>query len=147
MDMAISQAMWAHGHSIQAEDPALTVGRVGWAGQIKHPSSQGWYHISIPTAVIVTDIRLRLDAALIFFSTGTQGVIRNVHIYDGHTKIATNDNVAVAGVNQLRRFPVRDAAGNQPLVNFGIGISMFVTLGADPQQAWVEISAAGADLV
>lgn len=145
--MAISQAMWTHGHSIQPEDPTLTVGRVGWAGQIKHPSSQGWYHVSIPTAVIVTDIRLRVDAVLIFFSTGAQGIIQSVHVYDGRTKIATNDNVAVAGVNQLRRFPVRDSAGDRPSVNFGIGISMFVTLGADPQQAWVEISGAGADLV
>jgi hypothetical protein len=55
--------------------------------------------------------------------------------------------VAASGVNQLSRFPVRDAAGQPPLVNFGIGISMFVTIGANPQQAWVEISAAGADLV
>jgi hypothetical protein len=145
--MAISQAMWSHGHSIQPEDPTLTVGRVGWAGQIRHPGSRGWYHISIPTSVIITDIRLRVDAALIFFSTGTQGVIQNVHVYDGPTKIASNDNVAVSGVSQLKRFPVRDSAGNRPPVNFGIGISMFVTLGADPQQAWVEISAAGADLV
>jgi Family of unknown function (DUF6623) len=95
--MAISQAMWAHGHSIQPEDPTLTVSRVGWAGQIKHPNSQGWYHISVPTAVIITDIRMRVDAALILFSTGTQGVIRNVHVYDGRTKIAGNDNVAVSG--------------------------------------------------
>lgn len=147
MGMAISQAMWAHGHSIQPEDPALAVGRVGWAGQIKHLNSQGWYHVSIPTAVIVTDIRLRVDAALILFSTGTQGVIQSVHVYDGRTKIASNDNVAVSGVNQLERFPVRDPAGNRPSVGFGIGLSMFVTLGADPSQAWVEISAVGVDLV
>ena len=139
--------MWTHGNSIQPEDPALTVGRVGWAGQIKHLNSGGWYHISIPTSVIVTDIRLRVDAVLIFFSTGTQGVIQSVHVYDGRTKIAGNDNVAISGTNQLRRFPVRDLTGTPPSVNFGIGISMFVTLGADPQQAWVEISAAGADLV
>jgi hypothetical protein len=120
---------------------------VGWAGQIRHPNSQGWYHISIPTTVIVTDIRLRVDAVLILFSTGAQGVIQNVHVYDGRTKIATNDNVAASGLNQLRRFLVRDPAGNRPPVGFGIGLSMFVTVGADPQQAWVEISAAGVDLV
>jgi hypothetical protein len=145
--MAISQAMWTHGHSIQPEDPALAVGRVGWAGQMKHLNSGGWYHISIPTSVIVTDIRLRVDAVLISFSSGTQGVIQRVHVYDGRTKIASNDNVAVSGVNQLTRLPVRDAASDPPLVNFGIGISMFVTIGANPQQAWVEIFAAGADLV
>ena len=113
MDMAISQAMWAHGHSIQPEDPTLTVGRVGWAGQIKHPNSQGWYHISIPTAVIITDIRMRVDAALILFSTGTQGVIQNVHVYDGRTKIASNDNVAVSGVNQLEQVS-STGPGGQP---------------------------------
>ena len=46
-----------------------------------------------------------------------------------------------------RSAPVRDPAGNRPLVGFGIGLSMFVKLGANPQQAWVEISAAGVDLM
>jgi uncharacterized protein DUF6623 len=145
--MAISQALWIHGHGIQPEDPTLTVGRVGWAGQIKHPGSQGWYHLGVPTSVIITDIRLRVDAAIISFATGGQGVIQNVHVYDGPVKIAGFDNLGLSGPNQLKRLLVRDAAGNQPSLNLGIGISMFVTLGADPQQAWVEVSAAGVDLV
>jgi hypothetical protein len=145
--MAISQALWTHGHSIQPEDPALTVGRVGWAGQLKHPNSQGWYHIAVPTSVIITDIRLRVDAAIISFATGGQGVIQTVHVYDGPVKIADFENLGLSGPLQLKRLQVRDPAGNQPLVKLGIGISMFVTLGTDPQQAWVEVSAAGVDLM
>jgi hypothetical protein len=41
MGMAISQAMWAHGHSIQAEDPALAVGRAGWAWAGQAPELAG----------------------------------------------------------------------------------------------------------
>ena len=39
MGMAVSQAMW--GHSIQAEDPALAVGRAGWAWAGQAPELAG----------------------------------------------------------------------------------------------------------
>jgi Family of unknown function (DUF6623) len=85
--MAISQAMWTHGHSIQAEDPAATVGRIGWAGQIRRA---GWYHLAIPTPVIVTDIRLRIDSAMLQFTSGTEGSVQNVHVWDGGNRIANS---------------------------------------------------------
>jgi hypothetical protein len=143
LNMAISQAMWIHGHNIQPEDPALTVGRVGWAGQIKHPGSQGWYHLAIPTSVIVTDIRLRIDSAIIQFSTGSQGFVRNVHIYDGGTRIANYDNLNLSGADRFDRFPV----AGQPQVSFGIGISVLMALGTDPANAWIEIHSGGVDFV
>src|SRR3954470_11297996 len=89
--MAISQAVWMHGHGLQSENPTFAVGRVGWGGQIKQLGSQGWYHLAIPTPVIVTDIRLRLDAAVIQFSGGSQGLIHGVHVYDGNNQICRRD--------------------------------------------------------
>jgi len=141
--VAISQAMWAHGHGIQSENPAFALARVGWGGQIKQLGSQGWYHLAIPTPVIVTDIRLRLDAALIQFSGGSQGVIRNVHVYDGKKRVANQDNLALQGVDQLFKIGIPDT----PLVLWGVGISMLISLGTDPANAWLEIHAGGADFV
>jgi len=141
--MAISQAMWCHGHSIQPENPALSVGRVGWAGQIKHPGSQGWYHLAVPTSVIITDIRQRIAAAMIQFSAGSQGHIGNVHVYDGPNRIANEDNLNLSGLDQFHRL----AFPNPPAIVWGIGISIFAALGADPANAWIEIHAGGADLV
>ena len=89
--------MWVHGHSIQPENPALTVGRIGWAGQIRTLDSAGWYHIAIPTTVIVTDIRQRIDSAMVQFGTGTQGFLRNFHVYDGQNRIANYDNLNITG--------------------------------------------------
>src|SRR3954453_23146807 len=120
--MAISQAMWSHGHSVQPENPAPTVGRVGWAGQIKHPASQGWYHLAIPTPVIVTDIRLRIDSAMIQFSAGNQGIVRSVHVYDGPTRIAHQDNLNVTGTDVFYKVPLQ----GRPLILWGIGISMLI---------------------
>jgi hypothetical protein len=141
--MAISQAMWTHGHSLVSENPAFAVGRVGWGGQIKQLGSQGWYHLAIPTPVIVTDIRLRLDSAVIQFSGGGQGVIHNVHVYDGKNRIANRDNLTLHGTDQVFRIPV---PGRPPL-QWGVGISMFISLGTDPANAWLEIHSGGADFV
>jgi len=141
--MAISQAMWCHGHSIQPEDPGLTVGRIGWAGQIRHPGSQGWYHLAVPTPVIVTDIRLRIDSALIQFSSGSQGHIQAIHVYDGGNRIAHEDNVSLSGTDQLHKLEVT----GRPQIFWAVGISIFMTLGADPANAWIDIHAGGADFV
>jgi|1186.fasta_scaffold197630_1 hypothetical protein len=141
--MAISQAMWIHGHGLQSENPTFAVGRVGWGGQIKQLGSQGWYHLAIPTPVIVTDIRLRLDAAVIQFSGGSQGLIQGVHVYDGNNQIARQDNLTLHGVDQIFRI----ALPNLPPVQWGVGISMLIALGADPANAWLEIHSCGADFV
>lgn len=140
--MSISQAMWVHGHSIQPENPALTVGRIGWAGQIRTLDSAGWYHIAIPTTVIVTDIRQRIDSAMVQFGTGTQGFLRNFHVYDGRNRIANFDNLNITGADLFERFTLP-----RPFVGLGIGISMNLALGHDPQQAWIDIHAAGVDFV
>jgi Family of unknown function (DUF6623) len=141
--MAISQAMWVHGHSLQSENPALSVGRIGWGGQIRGPGGQGWFHLAIPTPVIVTDIRQRIDAAMLLFSSGSQGSIRNVHVWDGNTRIAAFDNLNLTG-NQVfdrRTLPAR------PSVSWGIGISFFAVLGTDPANAWVDVHSGGVDFV
>jgi hypothetical protein len=139
--MAISQAMWVHGHALQPENPALTVGRMGGAGQLRRAGS-GWFHIAVPTPVIVTDIRLRAAAAIVFFSSGNQGAIHNLHVWDGNTRISANDNLNLSGANQFSRFNLPN-----PAVNFGIGISIFATLGTDAASAWIDIYSAGVDFV
>jgi hypothetical protein len=141
--MAISQAMWTHGHSLQNEDPSLTVGRIGWAGQIRHPGTQGWYHLAIPTPVIVTDIRLRIDAAMVFFSSGSQGSIHSFHVWDGNTRLANFDNLNLTGTAQFSRFTV----AGQPAVKWGIGISILAVLGTDPANAWIDIHSGGVDFI
>ena len=141
--MAITQAMWVHGHSMRNEDPALNVVPIGWAGQLRHLNSQGWYHIAIPTTVIVTDIRQNIDSAMVQFDAGPQASLRNFHIYDGYNRIANYDGLNLTGVGQFPRFPVP----GRPLVFWGIGISMNFALGADPTQAWVDVHSAGVDFV
>jgi hypothetical protein len=140
--MAISQAMWVHGHALQPENPALTVGRVGGAGQLRRTGTSGWFHLAVPTPVIVTDIRLRAAAAMVFFSSGNQGIIHNLHVWDGNTRISANDNLNLSGTNQFSRFGLPT-----PAVNYGIGISIFASLGTDPANAWIDIHSAGVDFV
>ena len=147
LTMAISQAMWVHGHSLQAEDPTLSVGRIGWAAQLRHLNSQGWYHLAIPTSVIITDIRARIDAAMIQFSSGNQGTIQQFHVYDGDNRIATNTGLNLTGTEQFARFTIPLVNNARPAVQWGIGISIFAVLGADPANAWIDIHSGGVDLV
>jgi hypothetical protein len=141
--MAISQAMWTHGYNVQPQDQALSVDRIDGAGQIRQAGAQGWLHLAVPTPVIVTDIRLRVDSAMIQFSTGSQGFVRSVHVWDGATRIANYDNLNLSGADRLDRFPV----DGRPEVRFGIGISVFVTLGTDLANAWININSGGSDFV
>jgi hypothetical protein len=135
--------MWTHGHSLQSENPGLTIGRIGFAGQIRGAGVQGWFHLAIATPVIVTDIRQRIDAAMLLFSSGSQGSIRNVHVWDGNTRLATFDNLNLTGtaVFDRRVLPAR------PPVSWGIGISFFAVLGTDIVNAWIDIHSGGVDFV
>jgi hypothetical protein len=132
---------------VRNEDPALNVVPIGWAGQILHPGTQSWYHIAIPTTVIVTDIRQRIDSAMVKFDT-IDASLRSFHVYDGPDIIAIYDGLNSMGQLPFDRFPVPpDQATNQKhWVGLGIGISMNFALGPSAQ-ARVRVNAAGVDFV
>jgi hypothetical protein len=143
--MSLAQAMWTHGTSVQVEyvDRVRSIFRRGYHTRIVHAAGDNWFHYAIPTPVIVSDRRLRIDSVMVTFETGDQATVRNVHIYDGPRRIATHDNLSLMGDHPFERFPVSGA----PEVQWGVGISVRVEFGVDLAGAWVQFVTAGADFL
>jgi hypothetical protein len=145
--MAITQAMWIHGHSIKVEYPdrIKSIWRAGFYARIVgKPGTTNWFHFNIPTPVIVDDKRQMIDSVMIRFRTGSnKAKITNVHIYDGERKIASHDglNRSSAGWS----WPRYDVPG-KPSILWGVGISIGVSFtGATDAENKIEFSSVGVD--
>jgi hypothetical protein len=127
---AIEHAMWTHGTDLHVEVDANveSLQRFGFFTRVVgKPNTTNWYHFAIPTAVIVTGNRLAFARAMLRFVTGgTNAVVRDVHIYDGSSRIAAHQAVNLSGSQPFAVFGVP----HKPDVFWGAGISIGVTTGA-----------------
>ena len=145
--MAITEAMWTHGHSMRVEFPdrLRSVWRAGFfVRTVGLPNTTNWFHFDIPTTVIVDDKRQMIDSVMLRFRAGSsQAAVTNVHIYDGENRITTYDGLNLSPTAfGLERF---NATG-KPDVLWGIGISVGVRFsGTTDAQNTLEFSAAGCD--
>ena len=145
--MAITQAMWVHGHKMTIENPSSlkTVWRAGFFVRVVGmPNTTNWFHFAIPTTVIVNDKRQMMDSVMLRFRAGSSSAaVTNVHIYDGEGIRAKHDGLNLSPTNfGLERFNVV----GKPDVLWGIGISIGVRFtGATDAQNTLEFSSAGCD--
>ena len=116
--MAIAHAMWTHGHSLQIEYPDRLnwVQRTGYSirVQARGAAQPNWFHFAIPTPVIVNDTRLRVGSVLIRFKSAGGAFVKAIHVYDGETKIASQDNL---NLNPLQWHVERVEVPNHPSIN------------------------------
>ena len=78
-------ASWVHGNALTVENPENLnrVGHFGWGADMQvKPGKSSWFHIALPTPVILSDARSNLNRVFLMFET-EQGSIRNVHVFDG----------------------------------------------------------------
>jgi hypothetical protein len=97
--MAGFTASWVHGSAVVVEqqsginDGLFSFVHYGWGTQISvRPGSSFWFHIPIPSPVILDGHRMKLSRVFIQWQQ-TQGYrhsgyIQDVHLYDGQQKIA-----------------------------------------------------------
>ncbi len=141
----LAHAMWVHGHSMQVEyeDRIVDHQRKGFFSRVQgKPNTSNWFHFAIPTPVIVDGRRLRALSVMLNCRTqSSQAVIRSVHIYDGQDNIGRHDKKRIYGDVRARRFNIPDA----PRVRWGIGISIGVEFGEDPNSNNMDFYAAGCD--
>jgi hypothetical protein len=126
---ALEQAMWTHGVSLQVEVDANveSLRRYGFFTRVVgKPNTTNWYHFAIPTPVIVKGNRLAFARAMLRLITGgTNAVVRDVHIYDGSSRIAAHQSVNLSGDLPFAVFGI----AHKPDVFWGAGISIGVTTG------------------
>jgi hypothetical protein len=121
--------LWVHGTSFQAEDAGVLTGieRVGWGTLFRgKPKAFTWFHISIPTPVIMNDVRPSLEKVFVFYKTNGAS-IRNVHLYDGPRKVWAFDGLMLQGDRSGAIAPDNTWSLSPPLtIRFGLGISVGV---------------------
>jgi hypothetical protein len=121
-------ASWAHGNAVVAENPEnmAHVGHFGWGSDMAvNPGRAAWFHVPVPTPVMVGDVRVKLQRFFLLFNVRQgQGEIRNVRVYDGGNQIQAFDGRHLFGEHRGGL----DAANTFVLsaphpVAWGIGIS------------------------
>jgi hypothetical protein len=130
--MVVKAAMWVHGTIVEVENPGpwLNVNRAGWGTHFKTANSSHWFHIPFTTPVILDDVRPLLGKIFVFYKTLGDAKITNVHMYDGHKKVKSFDNLSLQGDH----FANIDASNSwiisPPLtIWYGLGISVGVQFG------------------
>jgi hypothetical protein len=143
--MPLKHAAWIHGTSVQFENQSWAVRalRQGAFTTVtpSNEATSGWVHFAIPTPVIVNDVRLKAQSALIRFSTGPQASVGAVHVWDGETNIYERNGVNYKGNLQF----IREVIPNQPEVKWGINISILLNFNGRGPDAWVQLISAGID--
>ncbi len=145
--IAIPYASWIHGHSMQIEYPdrILNLWRAGFSVSFDgKPGTSNWLHFAIPTPVIINDVRMRASSVMLIFKTGSvDAFVRDVHVYDGATRIAVHDNVNLSKDQPFTRFVIPDT----PQMSLGLGISIGVGFGVESMNHHMEFFSAGCDFV
>jgi hypothetical protein len=128
-NFAIEHASWVHGTDLQIElDSAVeSVRRYGFFTRVVgKPNTTNWYHLPVPTPVITKGNRLSIARAMLRFVTGgPSAVVRDVHVYDGSSRIAAHQEVNLSGSQAFAVFGVP----HKPDALWGNGISIGVRTG------------------
>jgi hypothetical protein len=120
-------ASWVHGNALTVENPENLnrVGHFGWGADMQvKPGKSSWFHIALPTPVIVSDSRSNLIRVFLMFES-EQGSIRNVHVYDGSFKVQEFNDLLITGEHRLSLDSVNTFnLANPHTVILGIGVSL-----------------------
>jgi len=148
--MPIAHAMWIHGHSIRVEYPTRldddTRRGGGFIRLVGLADTNNWFHVAIPTPVIVEDGRLRIDSVMLRFRTAG-ATVTDVHIYDGEHKIEIEPPHEGLSLNPIDwAFERFDVLPTKPEVKWGIGISFKVVFDSGANRR-IEASSAGGDFL
>jgi len=143
----ISYASWIHGHSMQVEYPDRIARheRNGWGTDIEgQPGTINWFHFAVPTPVVINDVRMQADSVMLCFETGSaDAFVRDIHVYDGRSRIAEFNGINLFGDQSFVRLVLPGA----PAMWQAVGISLGVGFGVEAMDHLMRFYAAGCDLV
>ncbi|HEV7785077.1 MAG TPA: DUF6623 family protein [Thermoanaerobaculia bacterium] len=145
---------WVHGNAVTVESPENLAreGHYGWgADMLIHPGKSSWFHIPLPSPVIVNDARTSLHRVFLMFKS-ERGSIHSVHVYDGSSKPQELNNLLLQGEHRLALDAENTFMLEKPhTVVWGIGISFYFVaeIGFDNSipPARLIVAAAGGEFV
>lgn len=148
--MAFTAAMRVHGTIVEAEYAVESVTRKGWGTHFcGRPLTNNWFHIPIPTPVMVDAIRPALVKVFVFYRA-TYTMITHVHLYDGARPVKMFEGLNLSGDHSVDMDAANSWGITPPLeIAFGLGVSVGVAfLLQDPDSAGLPeilFTTAGAD--
>jgi hypothetical protein len=150
-------AVWMHGNAVVAEHPEhlLALDHRGWGPEFKlRRGTDSWFHIAIPTPLILENQRPQLVRVFLCFSTPEgDGHIREIHLYDGPDRFQMFENLSLAGDRRAYLMSGYNTftLPSPRLLYWGLGISFLYQAAACPQDpcppSYLSIAAAGTDFI
>jgi hypothetical protein len=132
--MALKAAMWVHGNIVEVQLPALVFqGRFDWGTKYSalRDRHDNWFHFSMPTPVIVDDIRPPLVKIFVFYNAEF-ATIREVRARDGPREVKRFDNLNLTGDHSFNIDSSNSWVIDPPItILFGLGISLRATISPD----------------
>jgi hypothetical protein len=157
----IKRAVWVHGNAVVAERPGDLAGevRIGWGATFRlKPGGDNWFHVSIPTPVLIDGVRPKLSKVFVLFKTSKaesggmmQGsVIDALHVYDGAKKVKSFGETRT-GTHNAKIDAANTWAIDAPLtIYYGLGLSIHARapqVMSDDAPQPVEFATIGADFI
>lgn len=88
-------------------------------------SQDNWFHVAIPTPVIVEDRRATLGRVMVLFAVTQQfAALKEVHVWDGPNRILYRDNLSIDGTHSGGLDALNTWNVNHDGIAWGVGISM-----------------------
>jgi hypothetical protein len=139
-------SMWMQGNALIVENPASVakISHVGWGTTVYGISSHtAWFHIPVPSPVVLNNRRPSLSAVFLMFDIGPgMGYISNVHLYDGAYSFMQFNNLARTGNHRTSPDSVNSFALSAPHPIYqALGISFKVHFTG--RMPWMTVSGAG----
>ena len=130
----MSNTVWVHGTSVQpaeSNDVDAIERRGNGATYLGSPGVGRWFHFSIPSEAGRHLVSVSLDADM-----GVGHYVNKVHVYHGHYKLATFDNLNLTGRRVNKTFHIEE----KTKVNRGVGISIQIASDPDSEKAGILFS-------
>jgi len=127
-------ASWIHGNALTVENPENLdrIGHFGWGADMSVQAGKGsWFHIPVPSPVIVEDVRMKVqNLFLLFDAEAAGGKITRIHVWDGASQVEVFDEVNRLGHHLGGPDAENTITLTRPhTVIFGMSISFFFQAG------------------
>jgi hypothetical protein len=101
-----------------------------------------WFHIPLPTPVIIEDQRASLSRVMVLLNLPEGAALNSVHVWDGQTRILQLDGLVITGNHSGGLDSDNSFDVNRENILWGVGISLLISCVGDSN---VFIAGAGGD--
>jgi hypothetical protein len=155
--MTLVTAIWTHGNAVVAEHPEhlLALDYRGWGPEFQlERGTTNWFHIAIPTPLILENQCSQLVRVFLCFNTPeADGHISEVHVYDGADRVQVFENLFLVGDRRASLMSGYNtfALPSPRLLYRGLGISFLYQAARCSCEScppsYLSIAAAGGDFI